>query len=132
MAGKLVAFLLGRMDRTFRTGGWAVPLVRAVHGVGTVQAAWPGPDDPDRDRPGGKGRDQPNVHTIWQLVNRATFWKEVCAAVSACTDTDLHVPLPDERTPVGELLAALAEHDAYHAGQILILRRLQGAWQDET
>ena len=30
-----------------------------------------------------------------------------------------------------QMLAGLVEHDAYHAGQIVVLRRLQGAWPPE-
>jgi len=29
------------------------------------------------------------------------------------------------------MVAGLVEHDAYHAGQIVLLRRLQGAWPPE-
>jgi uncharacterized damage-inducible protein DinB len=38
-------------------------------------------------------------------------------------------PDPDGPTILHELLL-VADHNAYHLGQLLILRRLLGAWQD--
>jgi uncharacterized damage-inducible protein DinB len=45
--------------------------------------------------------------------------------------TDLYAPLPwgDGQTVLREALL-VADHNAYHLGQILMLRRLLGAWKD--
>jgi len=45
--------------------------------------------------------------------------------------TDLHARIPhgDGQTVLREALL-VADHDAYHLGQLLILRRLLGSWQD--
>lgn len=153
-----IQHLLARMDGTYGEGGWSVALSRALAGVTAVQAAWqPGPDR----------------HSIWQIANHLTFWKEICAgaleraprrpgridnaatfgapgdaadasgwqaaahrldaaqarlraAVAELDESDLDRPLPGEQVPVGDLIAGLIEHDAYHAGQIMLLRQLQG------
>jgi uncharacterized damage-inducible protein DinB len=46
--------------------------------------------------------------------------------------TDLLAPIPADPggpTTLHELLL-VADHNAYHLGQILVLRRLLGAWRD--
>lgn len=50
-------------------------------------------------------------------------------AIAAREDADLDQPLPEDREPLGQTLLGLVGHDAYHGGQILLLRKLQGAWQ---
>lgn len=67
------------------------------------------------------------------------FWKGLVAArlheayrafrdaVSRLSDADLGRPMPGDAEPLGELLAGMLEHDAYHAGQIMLLRKLQGS-----
>ena len=49
----------------------------------------------------------------------------------ADTKTDLFAPLPwgDGQTVLREALLA-ADHNAYHVGQLVTLRRLLGAWKD--
>jgi hypothetical protein len=46
--------------------------------------------------------------------------------------TDLFTPLPhgDGQTVLREALL-VADHNAYHLGQLVIVRRLLGAWEDE-
>ncbi len=46
-------------------------------------------------------------------------------------DTDLYAPIPhgDGQTILREALL-VADHNAYHLGQLILLRRCLGAWQD--
>ncbi len=45
--------------------------------------------------------------------------------------TDILAPLPhDPETSLLHELLLLADHTAYHLGQLLVLRRLIGAWAD--
>jgi hypothetical protein len=45
--------------------------------------------------------------------------------------TDLYAPIPwgDGQTILREVLL-LADHNAYHLGQIVLVRRLVGAWKN--
>ncbi len=47
------------------------------------------------------------------------------------TTTDLFAPIPhgSGQTPLREALV-LAAHNAYHVGQLVLLRRLLGAWKE--
>lgn len=50
-------------------------------------------------------------------------------ALSERTDADLDQPrAASNSTPLGELLAAWVMHDAYHTGQIVLIRKQQGSW----
>lgn len=55
-----------------------------------------------------------------------TEWRELLAAADE-SKFDQPVPQKSERK-WAELLADVNAHNAYHAGQILLLRKLQGAW----
>jgi hypothetical protein len=71
-----------------------------------------------------------------------TAWDESVAAFSrdnqalqdrvADPKNDLHAPLPwgDGQTLLREALLA-ADHNAYHLGQLILVRRLLGAWKEE-
>lgn len=54
----------------------------------------------------------------------------VFAALISEKDTDLFAPIPhgDGQTILREALLA-ADHNAYHIGQLVMVRRLLGAWQ---
>jgi len=47
--------------------------------------------------------------------------------VAKLSEADLERSLPDIGT-VAESLAAWTLHDAYHAGQIILIRKMQGSW----
>lgn len=49
-------------------------------------------------------------------------------AVAVLAERDLDKPLPGEATPLREQLLGLNVHGGYHLGQIVLLRKLQGAW----
>jgi DinB superfamily len=50
----------------------------------------------------------------------------------AAPSTDLFAPLPhgEGQTPLREALL-IADHNAYHLGQLVVVRRLLGAWREE-
>jgi hypothetical protein len=63
----------------------------------------------------------------------ASFRKDLKAMESLIANpkTDLYAPLPwgEGQTVLREVLL-VADHNAYHAGQLVMLRRLLGAWHD--
>ncbi len=50
---------------------------------------------------------------------------QLCAAVGALSPEDLVRPAPGGSTTVFELVAGIAAHDVYHAGQIQLIKRLR-------
>lgn len=48
--------------------------------------------------------------------------------VAGRADADLDRPLSGETTPLRKLIAGMVLHDTYHLGQIILLRKQQGAW----
>lgn len=59
---------------------------------------------------------------------------ELQQALAGLTDSDLEAPYSDtySHVPFGEELARWMLHDAYHAGQIVFIRRQQGSWPTEA
>jgi len=81
-----------------------------------------------------QGKRTPGVpHTLWQLVEhlRIAQW-DIAGMKKLVKDpaSDLFAPLPhgDGQTLLREVLLA-ADHNAYHIGEIVILRRSLGAWK---
>lgn len=76
--------------------------------------------------PPGDPADEPG----WQaaLIALSTSHQALTAAVERLQDSDLALPPPGEDTPLGDLLTGLTLHDLYHLGQIVLIRKLQGAW----
>jgi uncharacterized damage-inducible protein DinB len=52
--------------------------------------------------------------------------QQIKTALVGLEDNDLDVPLPE--TPVGGQVVSLVMHDAYHTGQIILIRKLYGSW----
>ena len=50
--------------------------------------------------------------------------RELCDAVAQLRDDDLGRPIPGSTVPNFELIAGIAAHDLYHAGQIQLIKRL--------
>jgi hypothetical protein len=88
-----------------------------------VSPAWPDGYWPKRDGPPSR--------TAWAKSIRE-FQKDMKAmqALVANSKTDLYAALPwgDGQTVLREALL-VADHNAYHLGQLLTLRRLLGAWK---
>jgi len=72
----------------------------------------------------------PSSASVWSRSIRA-FRKDLFAmqALVKSPRTDLHAPIPwgDGQTILREALL-VADHNAYHLGQLLLLRRLLGIW----
>jgi uncharacterized damage-inducible protein DinB len=146
--------LLTQMDATFADGGWTSALARAVSDLPAEAAAWkpePGvhsiwelvnhlafwkeivarriggaPLTSERfDNKATFG--QAGDPATWALVRERLFaaHRACREAVLALAEADLEQPLPGERQPLKELIAGLNRHDAYHVGQIALLRKLQ-------
>lgn len=49
-------------------------------------------------------------------------------ALGRLTDADLDRPLPGESRSLQDLLSGVVLHDGYHAGQIVLIRKLRGSW----
>lgn len=63
----------------------------------------------------------------YQAVNRVrSVFGEMREAVFSMTDSDLDKPFDESPTTVKTMLGDIAMHDAYHIGQIMYVRRLQG------
>jgi len=52
--------------------------------------------------------------------------QQIKIALLELNDNELDVPLPE--TPVGGQVVSLVMHDAYHTGQIILIRKLYGSW----
>lgn len=87
------------------------------------------PEFPDGYWPEG---DAPPGAEAWDRSVRA-FQDDLQAMVDlvAAPETDLYVPIPhgDGQTILREALL-VADHNAYHLGQLVVLRRCLGAWDD--
>lgn len=149
--------LLHLMDQTFSEEGWYVPLAKAVEGVTAAQAAWVSPAGGNSIRQivshvtfwkeyflgRIQGKPKPEV----ELDNTATFgdpgdpsdeggWVDLVARLVR-VHTQLRELATNEeslqksfgKVTVSQVLADMAGHDAYHAGQIILLRKQQGSWQ---
>ncbi len=74
----------------------------------------------------------PPSTTAWARSLRA--YREDLRALEALVadpGTDLEAPLPhDPETTILHEVLLVADHTAYHLGQLIVLRRLLGAWSD--
>jgi uncharacterized damage-inducible protein DinB len=64
-----------------------------------------------------------------QAVGRlATVHAEIKKRLTALADNDFDKLLPD--APIGGQVLSLVTHDAYHTGQIVLIRKLQASWPE--
>jgi hypothetical protein len=77
------------------------PLRKVLRGVTAATAA---------------GRNPQLVHSIWALVSHFAAWVEV----------RLGEIVPGKTYPLAVMLHGTAQHHAYHAGQIALLKKLVG------
>lgn len=157
MQGRTELFGLMR-DLVWDREGWYIPLEAALQGLTAGEAAWqppgggntiwqtlnhlnywnafmlarltgrPGDTLIENDETFGAAGD-PDDEEGWQVaVGRARqLAQELRAAVASLSEADLDRPLKDMGT-VASSLAAWTLHDAYHTGQIVLIRRMQGSW----
>ena len=63
-----------------------------------------------------------------QLARLGDVHKSIAEVIMNLNDGDLDKPAPD--APIGAQVLDLAMHDAYHTGQIVLLRKLRGKWKN--
>lgn len=64
----------------------------------------------------------------WQAVVERTdaVYRELRDALAALADEEFDRPLP--KVSLGQQVISIIMHEAYHTGQIVLLRKLQGSW----
>ena len=93
----------------------------------TIDAAWESPPWPSGYWPeeGGEVTEE-----IWEST-RSRFFSDLDEVVELAEDTsiDLAAPIPhgEGRTWLREILL-VADHNAFHGGQIVLVRKLLGSW----
>lgn len=148
--------LLAQLRSTHNKSEWFVPLNTAVAGLTAEQARWvpkneTGQTDPDANHSVGMLAYHLlfwNTHALAQLRgekpgadpkdNEETFNKFDAAAWNKTVQDLDHVMSGIEETleraddaklaRTAPLYAHIATHNAYHTGQILYVRKLEGAW----
>lgn len=144
--------LLDQLRSTHNKAGWFVPLNTAVAGLTPAQANW-------TDKSGNHSVGQLAYHLLyWDRAsllkfkgeappkfdgnNDETFndfdaknWDATVKALDqVMTDWENAVEAADDKK-VAEWAATIARigtHNAYHTGQIIYVRKLQGAWNPEN
>lgn len=83
----------------------------------------------DNDATFAPGDPSPDPEAAWQAAVRKTeeVHRELKAALSSLSDGDLERSGPNGR-PIGDTVMAMLMHDAYHTGQIVQIRKMQGSW----
>lgn len=71
----------------------------------------------------------PATEAAWRndVAVLVAYHRRLRDAVTRLSDRDLGRPAPGKREPIGRLVRGVAAHDLYHAGQIQLLKRLQGS-----
>src|SRR5579871_2020829 len=144
--------LLEQLKATHTNKDWFVPANIAVQGVTPEQASW-------TDGHGNHSIGQLAYHlAFWNEQSLAKFkgetpekysgkndetfdafdakkWKETVARLDKVMfDLEKFVETADEKTieKNAPTIARLGTHNAYHIGQIIYIRRLQGSWNPEN
>jgi len=147
----LKASLLDQLKTTHDQQDWFVPVRQALDGVTAAQASW---------KPQGGDHSigmLANHLLFWNSQNLARFkkvapakfdgnndetfnafdqarWDEVRKRLDeVLTELEKLVSAADDRTlqSWAPTLGRIATHNAYHTGQILVLRKMQGAWDPQ-
>lgn len=136
---------------------WFVPLAKALEGVGAAEAAWQPPGGGNTiwqtvnhinywnhrmlgymtgaTMPKGITNDEtfgepgsPDDTAGWAATMERTqqVAERVRAVLAELTDADLAKPLGSGT--YGAALPSWLTHDAYHTGQIVLIRKQQGSW----
>lgn len=157
MAQTRTEALLHLMDQTFSEEGWYVPLAKAVEGVSAAQAAWISPAGGNSIRQIVShvtfwkeyfmNRIQGKPKPEGEFENTATFgepgdpadeggWADLVARLIKVqgelrdlASGDAALDRSFGKVTVGRVLSDMAGHDAYHAGQVMVLRKQQGSWE---
>jgi uncharacterized damage-inducible protein DinB len=144
----LKSSLLDQLKTTHDQQDWFVPVKPAIEGVTAAQAVW-------KPQGGDHSIGQLANHLLfWNSQNLAKFkgvaapkfdgnndetfnafdqakWDQVRKDLDrVLTELETLVAAADEKTLAkwAPTLGRIATHNAYHTGQILVLRKMQGAW----
>jgi len=144
----LKSSLLEQLKMTHDQQDWFVPVKPALEGVTAAQASW-------KPQGGDHSIGQLANHLLfWNSQNLAKFKKVAAAKFDGNNDEtfnsfdqakwdEVRKELDRVLTEIEKLVAAaddktlqawaptlgrIANHNAYHTGQILVLRKMQGAW----
>jgi len=144
--------LLEQLKTTHNNKDWFVPANIAVQGLTAEQASW-------TDGKGNHSIGQLAYHLVfWNSQSLAKFKGETPAKFSGnneetfdkfdtkqwndtvqqldkvMTDLEKFVETADEKTleKSASTIAHIGTHNAYHIGQIIYIRRLQGSWNPEN
>lgn len=144
--------LLEQLKTTHNNKDWFVPANIAVQGLTAEQATW-------TDGKGNHSIGQLAYHLVfWNAQSLAKFKGETPAKFSGnndetfndfdtkkwndtvqqldkvMTDLEKFVESADEKTlqKNASTIAHIGTHNAYHIGQIIYIRRLQGSWNPEN
>lgn len=147
----LRSILLQELHTTHNEAQWFVPMTTAVDGLTAEQASWQPPQ-------GGHSAGQLTYHLLFwnrrNLIrlkgesqgkfggnNDETFekfdnkqWSDTVRQLDqVMTDTEKFVESADDKklSEIAPTIANICTHNAYHLGQILYVRKLQGAWNPE-
>lgn len=149
--------LLQRWDECFGQEDWYPPLVPALEGVTAEEAAWKPEGEAVNSiwenvnhllyykeyhlqRMRGENPDfkaSSNDETFSSVEDGDEAWQktvdrlkkvhgEIRSFLSGLSDSELNAPFPTR--PLASLIHSLMMHDAYHTGQIIMLRKLKGSW----
>ncbi|HEX4953190.1 MAG TPA: DinB family protein [Thermoanaerobaculia bacterium] len=154
--------LADQMERAFRGGAWHGPSVlEALAGVDAALAAarpFPGAktiwelvrhltvwNEVPRRRLDGEAIEDVPEEVDWPPIRdlSAAAWQAALAALEAAhealharvldlADDQLDEPVPGSDPTVRGMLLGVLQHNAYHAGQIVLLRKAQGGERSRT
>ena len=116
----LKSILLEQLRTTHNQKEWFVPADVALQGVTAEQASW-------RDGKGNHSIGQLAYHLVfWNQQSLAKFKGEQPAKFSGNNEAD-----EEKLKAAASEIAHIGTHNAYHIGQIVYIRRLQGSWDPE-
>jgi hypothetical protein len=147
----LRSLLLHELHTTHNKADWFVPINTAVEGLTAEQASWQPPN-------GNHSAGQLAYHLLfWNRrslqdlkgeaqakytgTNDETFtkfddkqWKDIVQQLDqVMTDYEKFIESADEKklSSVATTVGNICTHNAYHVGQIVYVRKLQGSWNPE-
>lgn len=147
----LRSLLLHELHSTHNKADWFVPINTAIDGLTAEQANW---QPPNGNHSAGqltyhllfwnrrtlqdlKGEAQPkytgtNDETFTKFDDKQ--WKDIVQQLDqVMTDYEKFIESADEKklASVATMVGNICTHNAYHVGQIVYVRKLQGSWNPE-
>ena len=151
-APTLKSVLLAQLKSTHNEQDWFVPASKAAAGMTAEQASWsPGKGNHSVAQEvshlvfwnsqqlakmrGEKGPayDGKNDETFGGTLDKAAWERVVAQLDRVLTDMEKWVEAADDPTfsKWADTIAHISAHNAYHTGQMIYIRKLQGSWDPE-